>query len=300
MSGGVADRHRPHLHRGEAPHAAAAAATRAHDENFPVAFLLAPCDVRQDMRAVYAFCRHTDDLGDDPAVAPPDRLRALDAWQRDLERCWDGTPEDPRLLALQVAVRRRRLDPGPFLRLVEANRMDQRQTRWDTYEDLLRYCDHSATPVGQMVLGVLGYTDPWRTAMSDATCTGLQLANHWQDVRRDLEERDRVYLPREDMDRFGVDEDDLRREAATPATRELIAHETGRALELLQRGAALWRFVPRRVALDIRMFTAGGRWVCEAIAEQGFDTVARRPAPGRLGRVRQAAGVLSALARGEG
>lgn len=276
---------------------AAARAARAHDENFPVAFLLLPPEARADMRAVYAFCRATDDLGDEGA--PQTRVERLAAWRADLERCFGGEPRDPRLRALAATIARHDLDADPFLRLVEANLMDQTHDRWATYDDLLGYCEHSATPVGRMVLGVLGYRDPWRVGMSDATCIGLQLANFWQDVRRDLDDRGRVYLPLEDMARFGVAEADLRRSRATPAVRALIAFEVGRARDWLDRGAPLARVVPRRAGLDLRMFTAGGRAVCDAIARQGHDTLWRRPAPGRMGRARIAAAVLWRLARGD-
>jgi squalene synthase HpnC len=267
--------------------AAARAATRAHDENFPVAFLLAPRDVRADMRAVYAFCRETDDIGDE---GPRDgRLARLDAWEADLLAAIAGGAGDPRLAALAETIARRELALDPFLRLIEANRMDQRRSRWETHEDLLEYCRHSATPVGEMVLGVLGYRDRWRVGMSDATCTGLQLVNFWQDVARDLRDRDRVYLPLEDMARFGVAEDDLRRAPAGEPVRRLIEMEVGRARAYLLEGEPLHRFVPRRVALDLRMFSAGGLALCDAIARQGYDTLSRRPAPGRLGRARIAA-----------
>ncbi len=281
------------------PRAAARAAQRAHDENFPVAFLLAPRDVRDDLRAVYAFCRATDDLCDEGDPSPAERLTALDAWEEDVLRVFGGAPRDRRLRALAVAAGRRRLDPEPFLRLIEANRMDQRRSRWPTHDDLLEYCRHSATPVGRMVLDVLGHRDAWRREMSDATCIGLQLVNFWQDVRRDLDDRGRIYLPQEDMARFGVSEDDLRRPAATPAVRELIAFEVGRAREWFALGAPLHRFVEPRYRLDLRMFTAGGLALCDAIARAGFDTLARRPAPGRLGRARIAAGALARLLRGE-
>lgn len=269
--------------------AAARRATRAHDENFPVAFLLAPRDVRADMRAVYAFCRATDDLGDEGPGGPADRVVDLDSWEKDLRGALAGQPADRRLTALADTIARRGLDLDPFLRLIEANRMDQRRSRWDTFDDLLDYCRHSATPVGEMVLGVLGYRDPWRVGMSDATCIGLQLVNFWQDVARDLRDRDRIYLPRRDMERFGVAEDDLRRPEAGPAVRELIAFEVRRARAYLLRGEPLHRVVPRRVALDIRMFSAGGLALCDAIARQDHDTLRGRPAPGRLGRVRIAA-----------
>jgi len=279
--------------------AAARRATGAHDENFPVAFLLAPADVRADMRAVYAFCRATDDLGDEGPGGPDARLRALDAWEEDLRRAVaSGGGADPRLLALADAMGRRSLDLDPFLRLIEANRMDQRRSRWDTHEELLDYCRHSATPVGEMVLGVLGYRDDWRRGMSDATCIGLQLVNFWQDIARDLRDRDRIYLPREDMARFGVTEDDLRRPAAAPPVRALVAFEVARARGYLERGLPLHRYVPRRVALDLRMFSAGGLALCDAIARQDHDTLRGRPAPGRLGRARIAAGALRRLARG--
>ncbi len=275
----------------------AARAVRAHDENFPVAFRLLPPAARADMHAVYAFCRATDDLGDE---GDPARRRArLEAWREDTLRCFGGEPRDPRLRALAATVARRDLPPEPFMRLIQANVMDQERDRWPTYAALLDYCDHSATPVGRMVLGVLGYRDPWRVEMSDATCIGLQLANFWQDIRRDLDDRGRVYLPLEDMDRFGVREDDLHLPRATPELRALTAFEVGRAREWLDRGAPLARVVPRTVAIDLRMFTAGGRAVCDAIARQGYDTLAGRPAPGRIGRARIAASVLWALLRGD-
>jgi squalene synthase HpnC len=275
--------------------AAAARAVRAHDENFPVAFRLLPRAVRQDMHAIYAFCRGTDDLGDEGEASG--RLDRLAAWREDTERCWGGEPHDPRLRALAATVARHRLEPEPFLRLVEANVMDQRQDRWPTSADLLHYCEHSATPVGRMVLGVLGYRDPWRVGMSDATCIGLQLVNFWQDVRRDLRDRGRIYLPEEDMAAYGVREADLHLPRATPAVRALIAFEVDRARGWFDRGALLARVVPWPASLDLRMFTAGGRALCDAIARQGYDTLAHRPAPGRLGRTRIAASVLWGMLR---
>jgi squalene synthase HpnC len=277
---------------------AAAAVTRAHDENFPVAVGLLPAHARDDMRAVYAFCRATDDIGDEPGVSPGERLRRLDAWADDLEAAIGGGGSDPRLRAVGATIAHRRLDPDLFRRLVEANRMDQRRSRWDTMENLLRYCEHSATPVGRMVLGVLGYRDGWRAAYSDRTCIGLQLVNFWQDIRRDLDERDRIYLPAADMARLGVREADLSRARATPALRDLVALETGRARAHLEAGAPLARLVDRRTGLALRMFTAGGLALCDAIARQDHDTLRSRPSPGRLGRARIALGVLARLGGG--
>lgn len=277
-----------------APGRLARAITRRHDENFPVAFLLLPRELRTDMQAIYAFCRGVDDLGDEGigGASPTARLAALDAFEVDLHRCWDGEPHDPRLVALAATIHRHRMDPEPFVRLVEANRMDQRQSRWDTFGELIRYCHHSATPVGRMVLEVLGQRSASRIGLSDHTCIGLQLVNFWQDIRRDLADRDRIYLPREDMERFAVSEEDLRQPRANEHVRALVAFEVTRARAELLAGEPLWRLVPWRARLDIRMFSAGGLALCDAIARQGYDTLARRPAPGRIGRARIALDVL--------
>jgi squalene synthase HpnC len=267
-------------------------AVRAHDQNVPVALQLAPRDVRADMRTVYWFCRTTDDIGDEGAGSAEDRLAALDAFEDDLLRAVAGGDAGPGLAATADVIWRRGLTADPFTRLIEANRMDQRRRRWDTNEELVHYCRHSATTVGEMVLGVLGYRDPWRIGMSDATCIGLQLVNFWQDIARDLRDRGRIYLPRESMARFGVTEDDLRAPSASPDVRALVAAEVALARGYLLRGEPLHRFVPRRVSLDLRMFSAGGLALCDAIAAQDHDTLRRRPAPGRLGRARIAASAL--------
>lgn len=270
---------------------------RRHDENFPVLFRFLDRERRTDMAAVYAFCRTTDDIGDELPGGPEARLAALDAWEDDVRAAFAGSPPEG-LGALALAARRRDLVLEPFLRLIEANRMDQRRNRWDTREALRVYCTYSATPVGHMVLGVLGYRDRWRQSMSDATCMGLQLVNFWQDIRRDIEERGRIYLPQEDMAAHGVQEADLLLPRARPEVRRLVAHEVGWARQLLEQGAGLWRFVPRSVALDIQGFTAGGLALCQAIADQGYDTLHRRPAPGAAGRARIMLRVAGMLARG--
>lgn len=278
---------------------AARRAVRAHDENFPVAFALLERERREDMRAIYAYCRATDDIGDEAPGDARDRLAALDAWEAGLRRAVAGgdAPAAP-LAAAARTIRRRGLPLDPFLRLIESNRIDQRRQRWDTYAELIGYCRHSATPVGRMVLGVLGHSDPWRVAMSDATCTGLQLVNLWQDVRRDRDERGRVYLPREDLRRFGVDEDELTADAAGPRLRALIRFETARAREWLHRGAPLARVVTPRARLDLRMFTAAGLALCDEIDRRDGDTLRGRPAPGRRGRARIAGRVLAGALRG--
>lgn len=246
---------------------------RSHYENFSVATRFLPKGRLPHVAALYAYCRTVDDLGDE---AEGDRLRLLDEWQADLERCYSGTPEHPYLLALQQTIRTFDIPQEPFLKLVEANRMDQRQGRYATYDDLLRYCDHSANPVGRLYLYLLGYRDEERQRLSDSTCTALQLANFWQDVRRD-HAMGRVYLPLEDLERFGVPEALLGDDAATDAFRRLMAFEIERTRGLFEDGLALARRVDGIERLHLRLFTLGGLRVLDAIRGQGYDVLRKRP-----------------------
>lgn len=268
---------------------------RHHDENFPVLFALLPRAQRQSMRVVYAVCRTIDDLGDAGPQSTSERRAALDDFEADLDRCWGGSPTHPVLVALSETLRRVDLPADPFHRLIAANRMDQERTRWEDFSDLLEYCRHSATPVGELVLAVLGVRDSTSVVLSDHTCIGLQLVNFWQDIRRDLDDNGRIYLPQSDMRVFGVTDADIAAPVASPRVRELIALQTDRARTHLEAGAPLARRVPLRARLDLRMFTAAGLALCDAIAAQDFDTLARRPAPGRRGRIRIAGRVLTHL-----
>lgn len=265
--------------------------THRHNENFTVASWLLPRRLRPSMYAVYAFCRQTDDLGDE---APGDRLALLDAWQEALEVALTGRPAGPILDALADTARRFQIPSDLFLRLIEANRMDQRVSAYETYADLRHYCWHSAEPVGRMVLCLFGYRDEERGRLADATCTALQLANFWQDVGRDLE-KGRVYIPREDLRRFGVAEDDLRRRTADGRFRALMAFEVDRARELFRQGQSLEALVGPRLRLDVRLFRLGGEAVLDAIERAGYDVLARRPA---VSRRRKAALILRALLGG--
>lgn len=283
-----------------ASHAAITSAehlARDHDENFPVAFALIPRRQRRHLRVIYSVCRTIDDIGDEGPGDATQRLATLDAFATDLDRCWGGVPQHTVLQALQPTVHELGLGPEPFHRLITANRMDQTTARWATFADLLHYCRHSATPVGELVLAVLGVTDARSITLSDQTCIGLQLVNFWQDIRRDFDDNDRVYLPQREMALFGVTEADLAAPVATSAVRDLIALQTDRARSFLEEGAPLAGRVPWRARLDLRMFTAAGLAVCDSIAAQNFDTLAVRPAPGRRGRATVAARVLGHMIR---
>ena len=246
---------------------------RTHYENFTVGSWFLPRRLRPYLFAVYAFCRRTDDLGDEAAG---DRLALLNAWESELDQCYGGAPTHPILVALQDTIARYSIPSEPFHKLIEANRMDQRRHRFPTYEDLLYYCDHSANPVGLMVLYVLGHNDPERQQLSDATCTALQLANFWQDVRRDWA-MGRVYIPLEDMAHFDYTEEELAKGVANDRFRVLMRFEVDRAEALFHQGLPLARKLQGMARLDVALFSKGGLSVLQAIRRQDYDVLSRRP-----------------------
>ncbi|MBI2935958.1 MAG: squalene synthase HpnC [Chloroflexi bacterium] len=246
---------------------------RRHYENFTVASWLLSKEKVPYVAAIYAFCRFVDDLGDE---AGGDRLALLDQWEADLQRCYGGTPLHPYMVALQDTIARFDIPSGPFLKLIQANRMDQLVKRHPTYADLLYYCDHSANPVGHLFLYLFGYRDSERQRLADFTCTALQLANFWQDVRRDLQ-MGRIYLPLEDMARFSYGEDELLKGVVNANFRRLMAFEVERARNLFQQGLRLVDHVEGVVKLDILLFTRGGLSVLDAIERQGYDVLYKRP-----------------------
>lgn len=282
---------------------------KAAAENFPVAPFFLPRDWRTDLMAVYGFARLVDDIGDGDlapggadarllGVSPDqaeDRLLLLDAFEADLNRVFSGEPRHPLLRRLQPTVRRRALTPEPFLGLIAANRQDQLVTRYETYDDLLAYCELSAHPVGRLVLAVTGTSTPERVRLSDAICTALQIVEHLQDVAEDLG-RDRIYLPAADMKRFHVQEADLAPKSAGASVRALVAYEAQRARELLNEGAPLVGSVHGRLKLLLAGFVAGGRAALRAIAAAEHDVLPGPPKPGKLQLLREVGVAL----RGEG
>lgn len=273
---------------------AQAVMAKAGAENFAVASLLLPRALRLDLLAVYGFARLVDDVGDE---AEGDRVGLLDHLEGELDLVYrGGEPEHPVIRRLGKTVRTHGIPAGPFRDLIEANRMDQRVHRYETFEALLGYCALSANPVGRIVLHVLGAWSPDRARRSDDICTGLQLAEHWQDVGEDLA-RGRVYLPEEDLARFGVDPADLAREAPTAAFRGLMAFEVSRARSFLLRGAPLARDLGGRAGLAVAAFVGGGLAALEAIERAGYDVLGRSP---RAGRGRRLRWLLAALAGGSG
>jgi len=249
---------------------------RTHYENFSVASWFLPKRLRQDFFTVYAYCRISDDLGDEVGDANAS-LVLLDQWQAELDACYQGTPRHPVFVALAQTVRSREIPKQPFSDLLTAFRQDQTVTRYETFEDLLGYCCNSANPVGRLVLYVCGYRDQERQTLSDFTCTALQLANFWQDVSVDWE-KGRVYLPLEDLGRFSVSEADLAGQRNTPAFCQLMEFEVERAREWFERGLLLASKVDRELAIDIELFSRGGLEILNAIERQDYAVLGHRPA----------------------
>jgi squalene synthase HpnC len=263
---------------------------RTHYENFSVATWFLPKKLRQDFFNVYAYCRISDDLGDevgDTAAA----LALLEEWQRQLDACYNGNPLHPVFVALAETVSKFAIPKHEFSDLLIAFRQDQTVTRFETFDDVLAYCRYSANPVGHLVLYLGGYHDSDRQQLSDYTCTALQLANFWQDVSVDYA-KGRIYLPLEDLRRYSVSEDDLAQNRNTQGFCEMMKFEVERARQWFERGLPLVQKVDKALAVDLELFTRGGQEILNAIERQGFAVLGRRPAiskPRKLALVARAA-----------
>jgi squalene synthase HpnC len=296
-----------------------AVAAKASGENFPVALRMLPRSVRAHLTAFYGFARLVDDIGDEPLPAlagqlspggatPQStiremsaeedraiRLRLLDELEADVAKIYDGAePDLPAMRVLGETVRACGIPFQPFKDLVQANRQDQQVTHYATYEQLVRYCELSANPVGAVVLYIFGAATPERLAMSDKVCTALQLVEHWQDVAEDLA-NGRVYLPQEDLRAHGVTEEDLARSTASVAVVNLMGFETDRATRLLDEGAPLAGTLGGWARLAVSGYIAGGRAAIAAIVNSGYDVLRKTPKPGKAATL---AGLVSCYVKG--
>lgn len=248
---------------------------KTHYENFSVATWFLPSRLRQHFYNVYAYCRISDDLGDEVGNAQQS-LELLDQWENELNACYDGTPRHPVFVALAETVEQCGIPKHEFSDLLIAFRQDQTVSRYASFQDVLGYCHYSANPVGHLVLYLCGYKDAERQQLSDYTCTALQLANFWQDVAVDYQ-KGRIYLPLEDLRRFGVTGEELAQRRATPEFIALMKFEVERAREWFQRGLPLVGKVNRELAIDIELFSRGGQEILNAIEGQGYDVLRQRP-----------------------
>jgi squalene synthase HpnC len=273
----------------------------SHYENFHVATWFLPKALRPHFHAIYAYCRISDDLGDevgDPAVA----LALLDAWGRELDACYEGKARHPVFVALSETIRECLIPKSPFADLLTAFRQDQKVTRYQTIDDVLAYCRYSANPVGRLVLYACGEADEEKFRLSDLTCTALQLANFWQDVREDYA-RGRVYLPQKDMAFFHVSDRTIADGMATESFRGLMRCEVEYARGLFEEGIPLIGMVQRDLAVDLDLFSRGGLEILRAIERQSYDVLSARPtisksAKAKLGLLAVAAKLLPFVSLG--
>jgi squalene synthase HpnC len=271
----------------------AAVLDQAGSENFPVASRLLPRRDREHLMALYGYARLVDDAGDE---APGDRAALLDEIEAELDRIYAGAaPHHPLTRRLAASVEACDLPRAPLQALIAANRQDQSVHAYATFADLLAYCELSANPVGRLVLHVLDAATPERIALSDRVCTALQLAEHWQDVAEDLASG-RIYLPGEDLDRFGVTAADLARSPAPEGVRSLMAFEVRRAHDVLAEGAPLVSTLRGRPRLAVAAFVAGGRAALDAIERAGHDVSTGPPRATRAARGRELLRVLAGRA----
>ncbi len=283
-----------------------AVAAKASGENFPVALRVLPRAWRQHLSALYGFARLVDDIGDEPLPGMPadaspqtqqaTRLRLLDDLQQDVARIYEGgQPELPAIQALGRTVSDKGIPRRPLDDLIQANRQDQLVSRYETYDDLKRYCELSANPVGQVVLYIVGAATPERLRLSDNICTALQLIEHWQDVAEDLG-NGRIYLPQEDLRSFGVTAAALAAHTASEDVVRLMTFQTQRAGNLLSEGAPLIGTLTGAARLAISGYVAGGRAALQAITRAGHDVLRQTPKPGKAATLRA---MVSCYIRGQ-
>ncbi|MCA9092835.1 MAG: squalene synthase HpnC [Planctomycetaceae bacterium] len=256
----------------------------SHYENFPVVTWLLPHRYHQPFYNIYAFCRWSDDLGDE-INDPAESLRLLDWWRAETLRCFEGAANHPVFVALLPTIDEYHLDRQPFLDLISAFEQDQCVTEYQNFDQLLDYCTRSANPVGRILLRLFDRDDDENVRLSDSICTGLQLANFWQDVRRDLE-IGRLYLPLEDLRSYGVDFEQFRSEDRsdlheTPEFVRMMQFQVERARQYLKNGLPLGRRLPGRIGLEIELFARGGLAILDKIAQQDYRVLTSRPKLGK-------------------
>jgi squalene synthase HpnC len=251
------------------------AIAREHEENFPVASLLIPRAHRAHVAALYAFARTADDFADEGTLTPGERLALLRDWEEQLRACYRGEARHPVFVALRATIRATGIPQELPEALLRAFRADVTRTRYATLDELLGYCADSANPVGRLVLQIFGMSTRETTVFSDRICTALQLTNFWQDISQDRD-RGRIYLPLEDMRRFGYTEEDLLRGVADDRFRALLRFQVERTRRLFASGAPLIRCCRGRLRMELAATLQGGRAILDGIERIGYDTLSRR------------------------
>jgi squalene synthase HpnC len=250
--------------------------TRQHYENFPVASLFIPADRRPFVSSIYAFARTADDFADEGTVAPFERLRKIDEWEAKLDECFAGRADHPVFIALAETIAKTGIPREPLSALLKAFRMDVTKRCFGDFTELLEYCENSANPVGQLLLHIFGEANEKTVLLSNSVCTGLQLANFWQDLSVDMA-KGRVYIPLEDLDRFGYTESDLGRKVLDDRFRELMRFQVERTRTFFKAGQPILREVGRRLRLELSLTLRGGSAILDKIQGARYDVLTRRP-----------------------
>lgn len=250
--------------------------TKGHYENFPVGSYLIPRDKRHYVYSIYAFARAADDFADESKHSADERMLLLNDWTKKLTQCYEGEVSHPVFIALRETIRHCAIPQELLMDLLTAFKMDVTKNRYENYRELLTYCRYSANPVGRLILHLFGYTDPSLLECSDYICTALQLANHWQDVAIDLE-KNRIYLPHDDLTRFGHSEAEIWKRTVDDSFRALMRHEVTVAKGLFLKGWPLCHSVGKDLSLEMRLTWWGGMRILEKIEANGYDVFRRRP-----------------------
>lgn len=250
---------------------------RKHYENFPVASFLIPREKRKHVAAIYAFARIADDYADEPGLAPDERLMKLGGWQHQLEEAYTGKASHPVFIALGRTAEEFHIPQHLFTSLLKAFVSDVTVRRYETFGDVLAYCRNSANPVGRLVLLLFGYSDDESAVWSDQICSALQLTNFWQDLSIDIQ-KDRLYLPLEDLKSFGVRADDLLERRESGAFRNLMEFQVRRTKEMFAAGRPLLGRVGRDFGIELKLTWLGGMRILDKIARSNFSVLNRRPA----------------------
>ncbi len=259
--------------------------TYEHYENFPVASRFIPFDKRRYIAAIYAFARTADDFADESGYTTAERIESLHQWEERLDQCYDGSSSHPVFVALAETAERFQIPKELFQNLLTAFRSDVTTNRYESFEQVLEYCSSSANPIGRLVLLLFNYRSELMLMHSDNICTALQLTNFWQDLSIDIA-RDRLYLPREDLEHFGVREEDVLRKKTSTEFRKLLSYEVARTERLFREGKPLLEEVGKDLRFELKLTWNGGMNILHKIKSQGFDVFRRRPHLSSLDKLR--------------
>jgi len=257
---------------------------RSHYENFPVASRFVSKEIRKYVWTIYAFARIADDYADEPGFTLAERIDNLNQWEQYLEECYNGNPTHRVFAALAETVERFQLPHELFQNLLAAFRADVTVNRYETYQDVTAYCRNSANPIGRLLLLLLNYRSETMMHLSDSICTALQLTNFWQDVSVDMQ-KNRIYIPLEDMEEFGYSEDELFEQKVNDHFRNLMAFQIQRTAELFVEGKPLLTIVGQDLSMELKLTWNGGTRILQKIHEQNYDVLTKRPVLSKMDKL---------------